>query len=152
MNLVFNLPFQKIDTPLVQNLSLFVSLYYSDNAYSKTMSNSTQNREMNQIKKAIGRLGLKLSESELIELELGKTISLAGRRLSEIGSIFILAEALSGLHSVENMTFQDLLEVVAEPSSYSGIPIYHWDSEILGQRCFLLTMLDGKPAVTISSR
>lgn len=116
------------------------------------MSNTTQNREICQIQKGINLLGLNLSESEFNELELGNTISLAGRRLSEIGSIFILAEALSALQSVKNTTFQDLLKVVGEPSYYSGIPIYRWDSEILGNRCLLLTMLDGKPAVTISSR
>jgi len=116
------------------------------------MSNSTQNREISQIKKAINLLGLNLSESELNELELGNTISLASRSLSEIGSIFILAEALSALQSVKNTTFQDLLKQVAEPSNYSGIPIHYWDSELLGQRCLLLTMSDGKPAVTISSR
>jgi hypothetical protein len=115
------------------------------------MYTSMQGLETCEIQKATHLLGLNISDTELNELTLGNTVSLEGRSLSEIGSIFILAEALSAVHSVKNITFRDLLEVFIESSCCCGVPIYRWKSEILGDRCLILTLSDGKPAVKISS-
>lgn len=118
---------------------------------SVTMSISTQSSEACEIQKGINRLGLKISESELNELKLGNPISLAGRRLSEIGSMFILAEALSAIHSVKKITFQDLPKIVTGSSGFYGVPIHCWNSELLGKCWLVLTLDDGKPVIRISS-
>jgi hypothetical protein len=121
---------------------------------SATRSASTPNPETCdcEIQKGIHRLGLKISEAELNELKGGKTISLASRRLSEIGSIFILAEALCAIHSVKKITFGDLPNVVTGSLNCSGVPIHCWTSDVLGKSCLVLTLEDGKPAVRISSQ
>lgn len=119
---------------------------------SATLSASTPSLETPEIQKGINRLGLKISESELNELRLGNAISLEGRRLSEIGLIFILAEALSAIHSVKKITFRDLPKGVTGSSGCSGVPIHCWHSDLLGKRWLVLTMEDGKPAIRISSQ
>lgn len=116
------------------------------------MSNLTQSLEISEIQKGINLLGLNISESELNELKSGNTISLEGRGLSEIGSVFILAEALSAVISVKTITFRDLPKILTESSRCSGIPIYCWSSELFGKCCLFLTLLDGKPAVKVSSQ
>lgn len=110
---------------------------------------STPSLEDHEIQKGINLLGLNISEVELSQLKSGNTISLESRLLSEIGSVFILADALSAMNSVKNLTFQDLQEVVTKFSYSSGVPIYCWDSEQLGNCCLLLTLIDGKPAVRV---
>ncbi|MBH8552277.1 hypothetical protein I8751_07800 [Nostocaceae cyanobacterium CENA357] len=105
-----------------------------------------------EIQKGFNLLGLKVSDIELNELQHGNTVSLESRRLSEIGSVLILAEALSSLHSVKNITFKDLPKVVTESLSCSGIPVHRWNDDILGKCYLLLTLLDGKPAFKISSQ
>lgn len=119
---------------------------------SVTRSASIQNPETREIQKGIHRLGLKISESELNELNHGKTISLESRCLSEIGSIFILAEALSAVHAVKKITFRDLPNVVERSLGCSGVPIHCWNSDLLGKCCLVLTLEDGKPAVRIASQ
>ncbi|WGV26201.1 hypothetical protein [Halotia branconii] len=105
-----------------------------------------------EIQKGFNLLGLKVSDIELNQLQHGNIISLESRRLSEIGSVLILAEALSSLHSVKNITFNDLPKVVTESLSCSGIPVHRWNDDILGKCYLLLTLLDGKPAFKISSQ
>lgn len=121
-----------------------------------TLSELTQLKrglEIGEIQKGIKLIGLRISEFELNQLELGNTISLENRRLGEIGSIFILAEALSAVNSVKrNITFQDLPETVREFSWCSGVPIYCWNSELIGKCCLILTLVDGKPAIRVSSQ
>ena len=104
-----------------------------------------------EIQKGFSLLGLKVSDIELNELQHGNSISLESRRLSEIGSVLILAEALSSLHSVKNITFKDLPKIVTESLSCSGIPVHRWNDDILGKCYLLLTLVDGKPAFKISS-
>lgn len=111
------------------------------------MSHSQQSLEFTEIQKAINLFGLKFSEVELYELKFGNTVSLESNRLSEIGSIFILAEAISATNSVKNITFRDLLEIMTESSHSSGLPIHYWNSDLLGKCCLLLTLVDNKPAV-----
>lgn len=111
------------------------------------MSESLQSLNPQEIQKGVHLLGLNISESELNELKSGSIISLEGRGLGEIGSIFILAEALSRMNSVKNVTFQDLRKVVTEPSHTSGIPIYCWNTDSLRKCCLCLTLINGKPAV-----
>ena len=106
--------------------------------------------ETHEVQKAIQLIGLKISETELNELKSGNAVSLESRGLSEIGSVFILAEALSAVKSMKNITFRDLPEVVTESSRCSGIPIYYWHSEHFGKCCLLLTLVDGNPAVKAS--
>lgn len=105
--------------------------------------------EISEIQKGINLLGLKISPSELNELQTGNIISLEGRGLSEIGAVFILAEALSAVNSVKSITFGDLPKV-ATTSRCSGIPIYCWNSDDC-KCCILLTLVDGNPAIKVAS-
>lgn len=116
---------------------------------SATISESTPSLEDHEIQKGINLLGLNISEFELNQLKSGNTISLEGRLLSEIGSVFILAEALAAVNSVKNITFRDLMEVVTGFSYCSGVPIYCWDFNLFVNCCLILTLVDGKPAVRI---
>jgi hypothetical protein len=88
----------------------------------------------------------------LNELKSGKNISLESRGLSEIGYVFILAEALlrTNLVTVKNVTFCDLQKAKEEFSQHSDIPIYCWDSETGDKCCLLLTLVDGKPVIRVS--
>lgn len=117
-----------------------------------TISVSTPSLETYEIQKGINRLGLTISEAELNELKRGNPISLEARRLSEIGSIFILAEALSAIHSVKKITFRDLPKGVTGSSGCFGAPIHCWDSDLLGKCWLVLTLEQGKPVVRILSQ
>lgn len=114
------------------------------------MSNLTPTINNSEIKKGLDLLGLNLSDSELNEVEIGNTISLEDRNLSEIGSVFILAEALSATHlgkKKKKIRFQDLPQGVTDSGYYAGIPIYCWKENPQVKCCIYLTFLDGKPAV-----
>lgn len=118
------------------------------------MSTSTQSLDNSTIHKALNLLGLEFSESELNELQSRNYISLEGKDLSEIGTVFILATALSSAISgktKETITFQDLMKAVTESTSFSGIPIYCWNFGLAGKSCLYLTLVAGKPAVSIYS-
>jgi hypothetical protein len=115
------------------------------------MSTIVHSLKTSEIRKGINLLGLKINESELNELQVGNAISLEGRGLSEIGSVFILAEALSAINSVKSITFADLPKVSTETSRYSGIPIYCWDCERIGKCCIVLTLIDGNPAIKVAA-
>ncbi|WP_208346138.1 hypothetical protein [Aetokthonos hydrillicola] len=84
-----------------------------------------------ELLKGANLLGLNISESELNQLQSGSILSLEGRGLGEIGSIFILAEALSKMNSVKNVTFEDLRKVIPHSSHGCGIPIYCWQCDNL---------------------
>ena len=114
------------------------------------MSELTQNLDIFAIQKGLNLLGLEISELELNELQCGNHISLEGRGLSEIGSFFILAAALSASNlgkAIKTITFRDLPKAATESTCCSGIPLYCWNSDQLGKRCLYLTLVDGKPAV-----
>lgn len=116
------------------------------------MSEVTQNPITPKIRKYFNLLGLDLSESELSEFQSKNYISLEGRDLSEIGSVFILAAALSSANSgnsKKNITFQDLGKEVTESAYCSGIPICCWNSEPTGKYCLYLTLVASQPAVRI---
>ncbi|HCF29511.1 MAG TPA: hypothetical protein DEV81_20430 [Cyanobacteria bacterium UBA11049] len=113
------------------------------------MSTILQSLKTSEIQKGINLLGLKITESELNELQVGNAISLEDRGLSEIGSVFILAEALSAVNSVKSITFGDLPKV--STSSRSGIPIYCWNCERIGKCCMVLTLVDGNPAIKVAA-
>lgn len=105
--------------------------------------------EINELQKGLKRVGLTLTESELSELNIGSTIPLEGMELSEIGSVFILASAISVLNlgkPKKPITFRELPQAFEE-SGCCGIPIYCWNSDFLRKRCLYLTLVDGKPAV-----
>ncbi|MBL1200210.1 MAG: hypothetical protein FWK04_14220 [Nostoc sp. GBBB01] len=116
------------------------------------MLETTMNLETCDIQKAVKILGLEISDGELDELKSGNNISLTSRDLSEIGSVFILAEAIlrTKVIKVKNVTFDDLEKVTEDFSQHSGIPIYCWDSETSGKCCLLLTLVDGKPNIRLS--
>ncbi len=111
----------------------------------------TQNMEVSEIQKGINLLGLKISEYELNQLQSRNSISLEGRGLSEIGSVFILAEALWAVNSVKSITFGKSPKVSTETSRYSGIPIYCWNCERIGKCCIVLTLIDGNPAIKVAA-
>lgn len=116
------------------------------------MSQLTLNQTDSHIHKCNRMLGLNLSESEIDELKLGNLVSLESRDLSEIGSLFILAEALSTTNlgnPKKKITFRDLHQSMKEPAHCSGIPIYRWEDEFKKICCIYLTLIDGKPAVHI---
>jgi hypothetical protein len=117
------------------------------------MVESAINLENTKISKVVNLIGLKLSDEELTNLKFGNNISLESRKLSEIGLVFILAEAIlrKNLVTVKNITFCHLQETVSEVSQHSGIPIYCWDFETSGKYCLLLALVDGKPAIKISN-
>lgn len=113
---------------------------------SNHMSRLSQTLDCYKIQKGIHLLGLNVSESELKELLSGNSISLESRGLSEIGLLFILAEALSASNSFKKATFRDLSEVVTEDVTSPGIPIFCWNSEV-GRCCLYLALVNGQPAL-----
>ena len=103
-----------------------------------------------EIRKGLNLLGLNLSDSELDEAKIGDTILLENRTLGEIGSVFILAAALSAANlGKKKITFQDLCKAMAESQSSAGygIPIYCWHDSVQKKYCIYLTLIDGKPAI-----
>ena len=114
------------------------------------MSQLTPSRIDSPIHKCLHILGLNLSESEIGELKVGKLVSLESRDLSEIGSVFILAAALSAVNlgkTNKKITFRDLPQSLKESAHCSGIPIYCWQDDSQKRCCIYLTLIDGKPAV-----
>lgn len=119
----------------------------------QSIAQPTEILEINQLEKGLNRIGLMLSKLEFNELNIGNTISLEGRTLSEIGSVFILASAVSAINlgkGNQNITYQDLPKAAPNCAYCSGIVIYCWNSDFIpGKRCLYLTSLDGKPAIRI---
>lgn len=118
------------------------------------MSELTSIPTTNEIHKGLNLLGLSLSELEFNDLKIGQIISLETRSLSEIGSIFILASALSAVNlgkTKKNITFGDLPQVVNESVSSPGIPTHCWISDTLNKKCLYLTLVDGKPGLRITN-
>ena len=103
-----------------------------------------------EIRKGLNLLGLNLSDSELNEAKIGDTILLENRTLGEIGSVFILAAALSAANlGKKKITFQDLYKSMTESQSSSGygIPIYCWHDSVQKKYCIYLALIHGKPAI-----
>jgi hypothetical protein len=114
------------------------------------MSQLTPSSIDSPIRKCLEILGLNLSESEIGELKVGKLVSLESKDLSEIGSLFILADALSAVNlgkTKKKIAFRDLLQALTESAHCSGIPIYCWQDNSQRKWCIYLTLSDGKPAV-----
>lgn len=103
-----------------------------------------------EIKKVFNLLGLSLSDSELNEFQIGDKIFLENRTLGEIGSVFILAAALSAANlgkKKKKITFRDLDKAISESEYCSGIPVYCWLDSSQKKCCIYLTLIDGKPAL-----
>ena len=114
------------------------------------MSQITQSRIHSPIDKCLQILGLNLSELEVDQLEAGKLVSLESRDLGEIGSVFILAAALSATNlgkPKKKITFRDLPQSRQDSANCSGIPIYCWQDDAQQKYCVYLTLREGKPAV-----
>ena len=120
------------------------NFYESNNMLEQKIS-------INNFHKSLNLLGLSLSDSEVNELTSGNTVSLESRSLGEIGSLFILASALSASNfgkAKKTITFKDLPQVASEFPGCSGIPISSWNLESPLGKCFLyLTLADNKPAL-----
>ena len=107
---------------------------------------------INEIKKGLTLVGLNFSDSELQELQTEQIVSLEDKSLGEIGSLFILAAAISSINSGNprrKITFRDLPQIVDDSKCSSGIPIHFWDDESLSQKCLYLTLVEGKPAISL---
>jgi hypothetical protein len=114
------------------------------------MSEVKENLEKASIHKVINLIGLKLSDCELNELQSGNYVSLEGRKLGEIGSIFILIEALFSLSKTgQKISFYDLPKVTEKSEQRLGIPIYYWNDISSIKYCLHLALLDSKPAIFI---
>ena len=103
-----------------------------------------------EIRKSLHLLGLNLSDSEVNESKIGDTILLENRTLGEIGSVFILAAALSAANlGNKKITFQDLFKAMteSEDSPGYGVPIYCWHDSLQSKYCIYLTLIQGKPAI-----
>ncbi|NEO45100.1 MAG: hypothetical protein F6K55_13605 [Moorea sp. SIO4A3] len=114
------------------------------------MSEVLRTFNFKEINKGINYLGLNLSDLELKLLQVGETVSLDARDLSEIGSVFILAAALSAKNSDQpkkTVIFQDLPK---NCSGCSGLPIHCWTDESIEKHCLCLTLVNGSPAVGIN--
>lgn len=108
--------------------------------------------DISTIQKGLNYIGLKLSDSELNELQSGNPISITSRGLGEIGSIFILAAAVSTWNSgniKKTIAFQDLRKVLTDSAPCSGLPIYCWDSSSASKCCLYLNLLNGVLTVRI---
>jgi hypothetical protein len=115
--------------------------------------------ESHELRRGINRIGLNLSDLELQALEQGNSVSLEGRGLSEIGSMFIMAAAVAAINLGKPRTllkFSDLPTLVEpnippENASCPGIPIYCWLSDLDKKRCVYLTLTDSKPVLQIGA-
>lgn len=110
-----------------------------------------EEQETLEIMKAVHILGLSLTGIELERLDSGDTVSLEGKRLGEIGAALILAEALLARDYGQSITLIGLSELITESVDYSGIPIYYWISQSSKPHCLVLTLINGKPAIKVSS-
>lgn len=116
------------------------------------MLQSVQTSEIEEIKNGLNRLGLILSDIELNELDQKNVVFLEEIELSKLGSVFILASAVSAFFlgtTKRKVVFQDLPQGVRDSASGSGIPVYCWNFDSSQKRCLYLTFVDGKPAVCI---
>ena len=89
-----------------------------------------------EIHKGLKLLGLNLTKTELDTLKIGNLVSLESRSLSEIGSMFILAGAISSVilgKKKKEVTFQDLPTVEPASNMCFGIPIYCWQLNYQGK-------------------
>lgn len=116
------------------------------------MKKLVEEQEIVKIMKGVHLLGLNLTETEFEQLDSGDAVALEGKRLGEIGAALILAEALFARDYRQGMTLIGLSEAVTESVDYSGIPIYYWISQYSKRCCLVLTLINGKPAIKVSSQ
>ena len=110
---------------------------------------------MNELQTELQRIGLKLSESQFDQLNIGNAISLENVSLSEIGSAFIVGSTLFSLNLGKNKktTFGDLLTTFLDGDACTGIPIYCWNSDLIyGKRYLCLTVVNGVPSFRICNK
>lgn len=115
---------------------------------------STSSNNTKELNKGLQLVGLNFSDYELDKLQTQQIISIEDKSLSEIGSVFILAAAISSVNlgnPKNKFTFRDLLKVVDNSGYTSGIPIYYWEDESLIKKCLYLTLVKGKPAIILTS-
>jgi len=100
-----------------------------------------------QIESALTRIGVKLTELQLENLKEGLPVSLEHLSLGEIGSIFILAAAVSAINlgqSKTRITFSDLPRAIPGCSNCAGLPIYCWLVDEFTKYSLYLTLMEGK--------
>jgi len=101
------------------------------------------------LRATLDRLGLQLSEEELLALADGDRVSLARRDLSEIGSLFILAAAISPFSTGKprrKIAFADLPQDGLSPAAGPGLPLSCWQDES-GKYCLYLTIAASCPSL-----
>ena len=106
--------------------------------------------ETQEIKNALTRVGLNISETEVNQILQQQRFSLEDRKLSELGSLFILASAVSATKfgkTKKHLTFEDLPAKIEDSTPCMGIPLYFWHSERLGRCGLYLTLVNGKPGL-----
>lgn len=106
-----------------------------------------------EIKKGLKLVGLSLSELEIDELQTKQIVSIEDKSLDEIGSVLILAAAISSLSlgcPKKKFTFRDLPQVVHSSAFSSGIPIHSWNDDSSIKKCLYLTMVQGNPMIILS--
>lgn len=101
-----------------------------------------QDLKVDDIQKIGDLIGLSFSESELKMLATGNFVSLKSRGLSEIGSVLILAEALSNVMSASMSDSLKISEDSGESIYSSEVPIYCWKARNLTKHCLFLTVSD----------
>lgn len=105
-----------------------------------------------EIHQGVKSLGLNLTEKELASLQSGNLVLLEQRRLSEIGSIFILAAALCPLNSDQKRKTPLFLDIYASEqpaSNQQGIPVYCWSKKPSERACLYLFLANGIPSCQI---
>lgn len=109
--------------------------------------------EISELKKALDRIGLVLSESQFNDLNMGKTILLENIAISQIGSVLIIASAIFATNqSLDKtyITFKDLHKKFHDCSSCQGIPLCCCKCEFTDQiHCVYLNFINGIPALKI---
>lgn len=107
---------------------------------------------LKKIEQALGILGLKISDSQLNRLYDEKLLSLEYLTLSDLGTLLLLANAISS-HKFEQKTycFRDLL-ILNKNSNFLGIPLYCLSTQSSSKKTYLrLTFLAGNPAIVIQN-
>jgi len=111
-----------------------------------------QSEEFKGLEEILKNLGLQLSPLELERLCDKKFVSLENLTLAELGTLFILASAVTSHHFKEqNISFRDLL-IFNGSSNCFGIPLYYWESNSSVKFYLRLTFLMGKPTIVIQNQ
>lgn len=113
----------------------------------------SQTEKLAKLEEVLAILGLQLSDSELNRLQDKKLVSLEGLTLADLGTVLILASAISSQKfKQQNISFRDLL-IFNGTSNTIGIPLYCWENKNSATKTYLrLTFFTGNPAIVIQNQ